>query len=518
MGEGNKMKYLFLDTNIYLDSIVLRNKSNKAEIYEYLIKLLEYGEIRLIVPEIVINEVFNHVDNEINKIGDNLKEIRSRAKGLYWINHVEELKSFDNSISDVKKCLNEISDKYDNNKERYKTEYLERLNKIFNHKNTIKIKEDQTILNAALTRKIYKKMPFHLNDVEKDSMADAIIIETLINFRPSTGISADDKIYFISKNWRDFSADKDNKNVFHDDILNSIKEKNLTENINYSTLFAETLLTEFKDEINNVNIAEELENELKWEEEELKRESIESYYENIRESAGLSPLSGTDWEYKVSCEKKVQKLIDLINEMEEEFKKIYYTYKERYMKLENTLDTIQLRQFNSILQDNTLFSALIGADGLNSNINLIKNNIKSLFIDLYDIEKITEYSNEEGFSLNTTIAKFYDNYKNEYKVEVIGYLSPCDDDEDTIDIYFYKNNIREAEGSITVYYGYFKENDDGGAGDGAEEDIRVYLDDLIDSIDTVKDRVVNDIQVQINTIKKINDIFLNQQGRVLSFV
>ena len=40
------MKFLMLDTNIYINMIVARDKSHKSESYEKLKNLFEYGEIK----------------------------------------------------------------------------------------------------------------------------------------------------------------------------------------------------------------------------------------------------------------------------------------------------------------------------------------------------------------------------------------------------------------------------------------------------------------------------------------
>lgn len=88
------MKYLALDTNIYLDMIVSRNKSHKPEAYEQMKKLLDYGEIRAVVPSIIIREVNRHIENEIEKINSHLKLIKKNVESLYWINNVEEMQIF----------------------------------------------------------------------------------------------------------------------------------------------------------------------------------------------------------------------------------------------------------------------------------------------------------------------------------------------------------------------------------------------------------------------------------------
>ncbi|CEP83713.1 Uncharacterised protein [[Clostridium] sordellii] len=72
-----------------------------------------------------------------------------------------------------------------------------------------------------MQRSIYKKRPFHYGgkDKDKNSTADAVIIESLINIKSLININNEDYIFFISRNPADFSADKgQNKNVLHEDI------------------------------------------------------------------------------------------------------------------------------------------------------------------------------------------------------------------------------------------------------------------------------------------------------------
>ena len=80
------MKYLLLDTNIFLNLVVNRRKDVNADLVSSFKKLLDFGEIRLIVPDIVIHETYKHLDDEIYKINVLLKEALKYIKKCYWVN------------------------------------------------------------------------------------------------------------------------------------------------------------------------------------------------------------------------------------------------------------------------------------------------------------------------------------------------------------------------------------------------------------------------------------------------
>ncbi|MDZ5609137.1 PIN domain-containing protein [Bacillus pseudomycoides] len=113
------MKYLMLDTNIYIDMLVARYQAHKPESYRHLMKLLNHGEVRLIVPNIVKTEVFRHLDNEICKIGNTIKGIKSKINSLYWINHIEEIEQFNQKLKPVKNGINDITHGFEQNQSIY---------------------------------------------------------------------------------------------------------------------------------------------------------------------------------------------------------------------------------------------------------------------------------------------------------------------------------------------------------------------------------------------------------------
>ena len=50
------MNYILLDTNIIIDMVVDRRNQINNKLLSKFIKLIDYGEVRLIVPEIIRTE------------------------------------------------------------------------------------------------------------------------------------------------------------------------------------------------------------------------------------------------------------------------------------------------------------------------------------------------------------------------------------------------------------------------------------------------------------------------------
>lgn len=80
------MKYLLLDPNIYLNIIVDRRKDINNKLIATFLKLLQYGEVKLIVPSIVKYETFKHLESEVEKIGTSLEKCINFIDSIYWVN------------------------------------------------------------------------------------------------------------------------------------------------------------------------------------------------------------------------------------------------------------------------------------------------------------------------------------------------------------------------------------------------------------------------------------------------
>lgn len=503
------MKYLMLDTNIYIDMVVARNGSHKAESYNQLKKLLDYGEIRLIVPKIVITEVFRHLDNEIDKIGNSINEIKKRANNLYWINHNEELEKFNKILNPAKSSINKLVEEFQKNSEEYKTEYRELLNKLYLNKNSFVIEENKDIVFRAMQRSIYKKRPFHYGgkDNDKDSIADAIIIESLINIKRLIDINDEDVIYFISRNPVDFSVDNNkNKNILHNDILSDIQEQGIDNSVKYSTLFTNTLLQEFREEIEAVGLTEELEAEAEYERRLEIKESYELQEDLERSSVGLSSLS-TDYEEVISQLDDIVELMSLIEEIKLEIMRKGEEYNNKYYELQELLDNKNLTEVNDIINSNKFLKLSI--------YNYEdEDEIKDTIRDLIQLKIGDEYYADFGekivvkdyFSINDNLIEFSDGLKNEYKLICSGFLSPRNNDADDLYLNLYKNDRIIQEGYIDVYYGFINFNDDGNVDDGAEEDISVNIDEILSKLIEIKEEVIEDLSIKINKLENFIDI------------
>lgn len=484
-----------IDTNIYIDMIVARNKSHKPESYYNLTKLLDYGEIRLIVPKIVITEVFRHMENEVNKIGNVINGIKSNINSLYWVNNVKEIDQFKQNLKPVKKGVNDLTEEFEKNKQKYKENSKELFNKIFQHENTIIIDETENIVFKATQRSVHKLRPFHYGK-DKDSIADSIIIETLINIEDLMAFNSDDSIYFLSRNTEDFSAEDDN-NLIHKDIKSSLESKQIQDRIHYRIFFTKTLLEDFKDETEHVGLIEDLEAEEKWEKERLIQESIDYEVQLLREAGGLSSLS-TDHEEKIAERDEVIEMLDNIQEFKSEFINEYEAYSDLYFFLEEELGKRNFKEILELITNFNLQKPLLELDtaGCQDKEDLVSeifSLVHKLCYNSSEIEIDDKFISQDYFELNNTLAVIEDFNGTQYRIDTIGDINPTDAGTDSVFIGVYRDEQRIEYGRMDITYGYLELNDDGGIGDGLEESIDIEIGDVVRKIEVIKDGVISDI-------------------------
>ena len=80
------MKYLLVDTNIFLDMIIDRKNNFSSSLLKSFIKLLDYDEIKLLIPTIVVHETYKHIDEELSKVGTTIKKAMEAIGSIYGIN------------------------------------------------------------------------------------------------------------------------------------------------------------------------------------------------------------------------------------------------------------------------------------------------------------------------------------------------------------------------------------------------------------------------------------------------
>ena len=192
------MNYVLLDTNILIDMVVDRRNQIDNKLLNKFLKLLEFDEIKLIVPEIVKTETYRHLDKEIDNVGIQIQKVLDDIGKLYGVSTLE-IEGLDLSVykKNARKELNAALTLFESKREAYKDDIFKSIDLIFNHKNCIQI-EDISLMDMVLKRKIYKKAPFHR--VEKESNGDGVITESLININQFITVNEKDIIYFGTDN------------------------------------------------------------------------------------------------------------------------------------------------------------------------------------------------------------------------------------------------------------------------------------------------------------------------------
>ncbi|WP_313150263.1 PIN domain-containing protein [Lysinibacillus capsici] len=499
------MKYLMLDTNIYLDMVISRNRDHKPDSHNHLLKLLNYGEICLLVPKIVITEIFRHINDEIDKIGKSIIDVKGTIDNLYWINNNEDLEKFHEKLEPVKKGLNYLNDEFNSGKEIYNDNSKELFNKLFNHENTIIIEETEDIVFKATQRKIHKLRPFHYGkDEDKDSMADSIIIETLINIEDLISFNKDDQIYFISRNPKDFSENiKENRDVLHNDILSSLVEKKINDQIFYRLFFTKTLISDFKDETENVGLIEVLEAEEQWEIQDNRAYLVDME----RESVGLSSLS-SDYYEMISELKGIEELIYNLEQFQKDLNLEYELYLDKDNFLREELEKRNFEELVKLVSNFNHFKPLFeieiaGYEEKDEIIDEIYSYVHQFCFNVEEIDIDGMLKYQDYFESNVVLGEIYDFNGTYYRIETEGEVDPYNGGEDTIYLPVYRDNYKIVSGEINLYYGHVEFNDDNNVGDASEESIVVNIDNVIHEIENIKSIVLSKIVTNTKALNRL---------------
>ncbi|ABK60364.1 PIN domain-containing protein [Clostridium novyi] len=499
------MKYLLLDTNIYIDMVVYRNKENPPKSYECLRNLLEFNQIKLVVPKIVKDEVYRHIEDEINKVGDNLKNLKNKINNIYWVSRGDEVSKFKDKINNLSNNISEVKIYFDKNKESYIQEFKEKIATIFGNDNSILIEETQDLILGVEKRKIYKRCPFHIKN--KESSADALIVEILVNLNKFINFIEDDKVIFITKNFIDFSKSKskEEREIIHPDICDSLKENMLYDKFIYSIFYYKTLKEHFKEEL---EVAEELETvieeQVKEEEEERKRH-LEYIIDLDREECGLSELY-SDYnvmEY-INEDTKFEELKGILNKYNE-FRDKVENYIIKYDELIDYLQNLKKVDLKECVKRFNKKSAFItidmdGEEIIDNMVEFIDNYIVD--INLVNLINQSKYEIKEEFQLET-IVDIYDYENNRILLNAEGYLSPSNFGQDYIELKILKNGILVKRGIIDISYGGAELNDDGGIGDAQEGYIEYYIDGIQEYFDNIIDKGITKISEKQNLLDKL---------------
>ena len=125
------MKYVILDTNIYIDILFDRNRNVKKSLVESFIKLLDNNQVTLVVPEIIKFETLKHIDDEFAEVGKSIKNAKEAIDKIRSIN-ADSDHPFD--AEEKKKAarapLNQLFDIFEQHEADYKSGIENLINKL----------------------------------------------------------------------------------------------------------------------------------------------------------------------------------------------------------------------------------------------------------------------------------------------------------------------------------------------------------------------------------------------------
>jgi hypothetical protein len=492
--------------------IVSRNSSHSADSYELLKMLLDHDQVKILVPAIIETEIKRHIASEVKNVGKLVQEARNSINKVYWINHVEEIRIYNEKIGPLKQTLGSMVDEFGRNEERYKNDAIQKITGLMQYRNVIRLEENSDLLLNVQKRKLYKLCPFHIED--KESWADAMIIETLINISDFVNITDEDQIYFITRNHKDFSKgnSQTERTIIHPHIEEQLSQKNLLPIFNYRSLYTKTLIEDFAVEVTEANIYQQLMEEAEEERRAMIDSARDEWHAMERESAGLSSLSSDDaYIERIAESNEVEVLISTIES----------SISSLDAEIENTFD--EYSQFESDLSAKPIEDLIERILAYNTQSPFLQISYKSTFSEEEVRDAVLEFVNDHLFRFEE-LGSFLDSIKskdyfeinelvsfrdlddNIIRLSVIGQLDPRDDDTDSLWVELYKNGERISYGEIEIYYGYINFDEDGGAADGSDESISYRLGRVIDDIEKVVEERKDSVSLMKDDLNKLRTI------------
>jgi rubrerythrin len=464
--------------------------------------LLDHDKVKIILPAIIETEIKRHIASEIHNVGNLVRKAKTSINQIYWINHVEEIKKYNEKIKPLNQTLGNMVDEFSKNEERYINDAAQKITELMQYKNVIRIEENSGLLLNVQKRKLYKLCPFHIED--KESWADAMIIETLINIGDFIEIKDEDQIYFVTRNHKDFSKgnSKTERDLIHPHIEEQLIKNGLIQLFYYRSLYTKTLLEDFSEETKEANIYQSLIEEA----EEERRAMIDDLRQDLRdierESAGLTSLSSDEtYIERISESNEVEELISTTDSLLSSLRAEIETVLEDYEQFVDDMNAKPVADLITNIQAYNAHSPFLQIsyeysfteeevrDGVLEFVNDYLCPVEALESSLDSIRY------KDYFELNQLLT-FNDLDDNTVVLSVEGQLEPRNDDSDSIFIELRKNQYLISHGEIEVSYGYINFDEDGGASDGLAESIDYRLEKVINDL---KD-VVQETKASINKI------------------
>ena len=257
-GKSNKLKYLCVDTNIFVQCCLLEIDGDNLDVLTKLHKLLDQNKIKLLLPEVIKLEFHQALKRKteslINQIGKHKGNINT-----------------DSFNKKIKEDLIEKLEQYAEEKRKISEKVKEEIESIFSHKNTIQdgLQLTPQIFVEAYRMSLNGDKPF---DKDRPSIfqQDCLIIEALRSFLKD---KSPYEFYFCSQNKSDF-ADINPKKAEALDVHGDIQPKfsHISYYENLGTLLNQKLKTKVSKEtieklgekklLNNLNEGAPIQKEL----------------------------------------------------------------------------------------------------------------------------------------------------------------------------------------------------------------------------------------------------------------
>lgn len=491
------MVYVLLDTNIILDMVVDRRNNLSDNLLKSFIKLLDYGEVKLIVPAVVKTETCRHLDNEFENVGRQIESVMDSIKDLYGIStyRIDPL-----DLSEYKKKaraeLCTAQTQFQKYKGDYQKDIRDTIDLLFTHNNTIAV-DDESLMAKIQKRRVHKKAPFHKEG--KESYGDGAITETLINIKRCTDIKAEDKIFFVTGNYKDFS-DKDDKTKLHSDIVEDLKMVGLDSNVVYVESFGKLVCIYLKDNLENANLIEEFEAEMREEEKNFYRDIDD----NLRESAGLTALGSfvTKLEESIPESEFASAMVEFFGRLNIAYRKTeeFYDFFEYELNVDS-LDCKYLvsRFFNIVGCENktsvgTIRSILDWIENQKRECEVIEGNLPDFISPDEDVE-------------------FWDVKRCRYifSISSLDYLMPGNGETDEIDIVIRDGDGQAVvRGTIDVAYGFIEEDPFDRVGNGCEECVEYNITSIVDAMKEFCEEWESFIKEKEEIMEKIKNVMTNE--------
>lgn len=216
------MHYLALDTNTW---IYLANGTEPVKLLKYIIGESEIENIKVLVPEIIIDEWNKNKDHAVKqgalKHFKDITEAFDRILKLLGDKGERDVFSFLLPEKDEKDYFKDFIEKFKSQRKDVEdaiNENIHAIDSLFKSKKIELIKITDKIILESAHQALEKKAPF----LKKNSFADAVILFSFLDYVASNKIQS---AMFISYNTEDFCEKKDSKKTLHPDLI-PIFEKN----------------------------------------------------------------------------------------------------------------------------------------------------------------------------------------------------------------------------------------------------------------------------------------------------